>query len=583
MTTPTVPARAAVRRPQLPPGAHTAAITLTSVITITLLAGALPWLTGSDPAHTVLRARHTERDADPAALAAIRTELRLPDNPLTGALTWLSHALHGDLGTSWVSGKEVSSVVTPALLISTNLAATAALTTLAVAALLITPRLLSLAHGHTHTRPTLPALAGTLAALPEAVVAVTLAWIFAIHFRWLPAVGWREPRDMILPVSAIALSSSGILTRILLDAVTTIAAEDWVDTWRANGARPARLAALIAHRALAVVLPQVMLLFAGIVGASVIVEDTFAVPGLGRLCLQASLAQDIPVVQGCVAALVVVGALVGAAGMVAHRLLLGPALGAGRGVAGVRRVAVGGPSRLWWAAVAALTVLVVGGWCRSAQIMPGERHLSPSWTHPWGTDHVGRDVWARVGQGAFFTVGTALLLSFVVVVIGVAVGLSSREGSGIADVLNAVPSVFLGLVVAAVAGPGMLSAAVAICVVAWIPLAVHARTLAVEARASGYHQAALVAGAGRWWIIWHHLLPTVMRPVTVHALMRVPHVALALTGLGYLGLGAGHDSPEWGMLLAESVLHLERAPWAVAAPAVGLVLLGLVANLWRAE
>lgn len=147
--------------------------------------------------------------------------------------------------------------------------------------------------------------------------------------------------------------------------------------------------------------------------------------------------------------------------------------------------------------------------------------------------------------------------------------------------LNALPPVLTGVLMAAVFGPGLLGAAVAVAAVAWIPIAVHARTLAAEVRASGFHQAAVAGGAGGVWLSRCHLLPSVLPAVTRHALMRIPHNTLALAGLGFLRLGAPHDSPEWGAMLAEGVRYVERAPWAVGAPALGLVLLGVMASLIR--
>jgi peptide/nickel transport system permease protein len=111
-----------------------------------------------------------------------------------------------------------------------------------------------------------------------------------------------------------------------------------------------------------------------------------------------------------------------------------------------------------------------------------------------------------------------------------------------------------------------------------VPLAVHTRHLADEIRTGGYYQAAVLGGAGPGWLIRRHLLPAVTGPVAVHALLRVPRYALAIAALSYLGLGAGHDTAEWGAQLAAAVPYVERAPAAVAAPVLGLALLGLLAG-----
>lgn len=549
-----------------------------------LLAGALPWLTGADPARTVLRARQVERDADPAALARLRESLNLPSNPLEGTWGWLTRAFRGDFGVSWVSGTEVGSKVGTALLISLNLAGVAALVTLVLALLVTWPRIVAIGRGRPAASLPLRATAAVLASLPEFVVAVLLAHIFAVRLKWLPATGWHTPRDMILPVAAIALSSVGVLIRVLQTALVTVAAEDWVRTWRANGARPGRISAEVARRALAVALPQVLLLLVGMVGAAVLIEDTYAINGLGRLSLNAALAQDIPVVQATIAVLVVLGAVVGTAGNLLHRWLIAPALGMGQGTALTRVTSRFSRNVAWYCCLGLLAVLALGGLLRSRALDPQRRNQPPSLAHPLGTDHVGRDVWARLSEGAVLTIGSALLLSAVCLVLGLLFGLVSKRSSAVlTDILNAVPAVFLGVVLAALCGPGLGSAWLAICLVGWIPLAVHTRTLAAEARAAGFYQASITSGGSRWWVVRKHLLPSVFTPVLEHATVRLAHLALALTSLGFIGLGAGHDSPEWGKLLADSVRHMEQAPWAVAAPAAGLILLGLVANLARSE
>lgn len=547
-----------------------------------VFAGSLPWLTGSDPALTVLRARQVERDADPAALAAIRDSLALPENPLVGTWQWITHAAQGNLGRSWVSGKPVAEQVGQAFLVSLNLSGIAAAATLLLAMALVAPLVLAVGHGRPATSRGLRVVTAALAALPEFVLAVLFAYLFAVRLRWFPATGWKTSQHLVLPVATIAVAGTGIFARVLMTSVTAVGNEDWVRTWRANGARGGQIAVQVARRAVAVVLPQVLLLLAGLVGASVVVEDTYSIPGLGRAALSAALAQDVPIVQGAVALLVLLGAVVGLLGNLAHRWLMAPALGAGQGAAIVRHSPTGRRGAAWWVSLALLAAVIVGGWFRTSAVDPLAKHLGPSLAHPFGTDHVGRDVWARVGAGAWLTIGSAVALTAICLAIGLIVGLVSKR-AGFADILNAIPSVFLGVVLAAVMGAGMPSAWLAICLVGWIPLAVHARTLATEARATGFHQAAIAAGASSWWITRKHLLPSVLRPVLGHALVRLPHLALALTGLSFLGLGAGHDSPEWGKLLADAKTHMEQAPWALAAPTLGLVLLGLVTNLARSE
>ncbi|SDG62634.1 ABC transporter permease subunit [Klenkia brasiliensis] len=545
-----------------------------------LLVGSLPWLSGTDPARAVLRAREEEGAPDAAALQAVRDSLDLPADPVTGTLGFLGRLVTGDLGTSWVSRTPVADAVLPALGISLTLAGTAAVVALLLAGLLTVPALLRAADGRLRGGGPGAALGGALAALPEFVLAVLLVAVVAVGWGLLPTSGFTGPEHLVLPVLALAVPAAGVLARLLAGAVAATAEESWLRTWRAAGVTRTTTAAALGRRAVGTVVPQVLLLLVGTLGAAAVVEAVFDVPGLGGLALGAALAQDVPVVQAAVLLLVGTGLLVGGGGVAVHRLLLGPALTTSgftpETVRAGRR-----PRRAAGAVAAVLGVAVLAGLLRDPAGQDVARRLAPpSWALPFGADPLGRDVLARFGHGALVSVGLAVVLAAVALVVGLAVGLLGRgDRSGPADVLNALPAVVVGIVVAAVAGPGLLSACVAVSLVGWVPLAVHTRTLAAEARASGFHVAAVAGGAGRWHVLRRHLLPVVGPPVVRHALVRVPHASLALAGLSFLGLGAGAESPEWGRALAETTGYLERAPWVVAAPVAGLVLLGVVVAL----
>lgn len=542
---------------------------------LAVLVAALPWLRGDDPARSVLRARLGEREPDAAALDAVRSELDLAADPVSGAVQWLIGAFTGDLGRSWVDGSPVLSTVASATGVSALLSSAAALVAVLIAVLVAAPAAWAGAGGR---QPRAGFAGAGLAGLPEFVLAAVLITVVAVNWRLAPTAGWFGPAYLVLPALSLGLPTGGLFARLLGTAITATLAEPWVHTWRAAGCGRAMLAAALLRRAFTVVVPQIGVLFVGVLGGSVAVEQLFAVPGLGRVALHASLAQDLPVVQGSVLVLVLTGVLVGVLGIVAHRLMLGPA-GASAGLipavpSGSRRYRTVGVT------LAALLALTVGaGLLRDPDtVRLGLRLNGPSWAHPLGTDPVGRDVLAQLGHGAVLTVGTAALVTMLSLLAGLAIGIRGGTArAGVADVLNALPPVFVGLVVAAVLDPGLAAAAFAAALVAWVPLAVHTRTLADETRSSGYYRAAELCGAGRGRLLRRHLLPAVLGQVGLHALARVPATALTIAGLGFLGLGAGHDSPEWGAQLATAVTYLERAPLAVLGPVAGLSLLGVLA------
>ncbi len=208
------------------------------------------------------------------------------------------------------------------------------------------------------------------------------------------------------------------------------------------------------------------------------------------------------------------------------------------------------------------------------------RLAAPSGAHPLGTDGLGRDVLARLGHGAASTVGVALAVCAISYAVALVLGFLPDFTAGVSDVANALPPVVVGILVAAVLGPGTAGASLAVALVSWPPLAAHAAALVQEVRASGFLTAQRAIGSTPYRILTRHVLPAVAGPVARHAVLRLPGIALALASLGFLGLGVQPPAPEWGLLLDESRMYVERAPWAALAPATALALLaGLAVSL----
>jgi peptide/nickel transport system permease protein len=551
------------------------ALTATAV-GLAITVAALPWLNGDDPALSVLRARFPTREPDPAALAAVRSELDLAPDPVQGAARWLAHAITGDLGHSWVDGTPVRASLAATVGVSAGLAAAASAAAMVIALVLVMPMAWAASGERRASRTGARVVSAAVAAMPEFVLATMLLTLVAVRWRLAPTAGWFGPSYVVLPALALGVPTGGLLARLIGTAVDGVAAEPWVRTWLAAGCGRLVLMRAIIRRAVAMAVPQVAVLFVAQLGSAVVVENLFAVPGLGRLALQAILAQDLPVVQGVVLLLIVAGVAVGAAGIAVHRGLLGPA-----GLAAGLIPAVPPGHRTGWAPLMVGGVLTAGilvGLVRDAQTVRLDQRLAgPSWDHPMGTDPVGRDILALFGHGALLTVGTAALVTAAALVIGLAVGLRGFvAGVGTADVLLALPPILVGLIMAAIFGTGLGAAAAAAVLVTWVPLSIHARNLADEARSSGYYQAAVLAGAGSGWLLRRHLIPAVVGPVLVNALTRVPSTALTIAALGFLGVGASHDSPEWGAQLAAALAYLERAPLGALAPVLGLALLGVL-------
>ncbi|WP_394617281.1 ABC transporter permease subunit [Lentzea sp. JNUCC 0626] len=543
------------------------------LLALTALIGLLPLVSGNDPALSVLRARISEREPDAAALASVRAELGLDAGPAGVLHHWLVRLVHGDLGTSWVSGEPVARQLVDAFGVSMTLTTAAAVVAVLVMAALVTRTLTRGLRGDaTGDRGV---VAAALAALPEFLIGSVLLLVAGVHLGWFPTSGWRDLGNAVLPAVALGTPAGAVLAVIAKDAVRNALAEPWVRSWEASGLRRRTSALAVVRRAASVASGQLGLLVAGMFGAAA-VEVTFAVPGIGRLAVNAALAQDVPVVQACVLAILLVGVLAGALGTVVQRLLLGPAL-SDRALAAVAPQ-TSAPSR--HPALVALpaigTAIVAWGLSRDPYAVDlSARLLPPSAAHPMGTDAVGRDLLARVGHGAVHTAALAVSVTAAVIVIGLLVGLAAKRSSVVADIANALPPVVVALPVAAVAGPGWTGALTAVTSVAWAPLASHARSLAAEQRGSSLLTSVRALGATRMHVVRRHVLPALVPPVVRNGLARLPAVALAVASLGFLGLGSQPPEPEWGLLLAEGMPHFEAAPWTVLFPAAALISLGV--------
>ncbi|MET7337236.1 ABC transporter permease subunit [Nonomuraea sp. NPDC005650] len=575
---------------------------IVALVAIVVVIGLLPWLSGRDAALSLLRARSAEQEPTPEALEAIRRDLGLDGGPLPLLGEWLGGVVRGDFGRSWANGSAVLPAVLSGLGVSLTLMAAALAVTLALACALCTPTLIRGARGSQRggVRGTLRrdgrgssgggargilrgggggtgAMAAVLGALPEFLIATVLLVTLSVWLGWLPPYGWQEPRHLVLPALALGIPAGGVLGRLVDDTLPAAFAEPWAGLWRSAGCGPGVIARAVLRRALPALVPQLGLVAVGLAGGAVAVETVFAVPGIGRTALGAAESQDLPLLQAAVLALVLLGVLAGILASAARHWMLGPSL---RDAAlslptpVVSRVV--GPVPVVCGAVLAVAV----GWGLSLDPLAVDvaaRLAGPSWDHPLGADALGRDVLARVGHGAAATLGVSALVCAASYVIALTVGLLPGLAAGAAEVANAVPPVIAGILVAAVLGPGMPGASVAVALVSWPALAAHAAALVSEVRAAAHLTAQRAIGSSPVWILTHHVLPAVAGPVARHAVLRLPGIALAMASLGFLGLGAQPPAPEWGLTLAESLPYVERAPWAALVPAGMLLLLAALA------
>ena len=216
-----------------------------------------------------------------------------------------------------------------------------------------------------------------------------------------------------------------------------------------------------------------------------------------------------------------------------------------------------------------------------------DKHASPSLDHPLGTDNLGRDNLSRVLFGARQTIGTAVLASGAVALIGIFLGVLAGYLGGVVDavisrvvdVVLAFPPFLVALAVTGVLGPGLGHVAIALIAVWWARYARIVRSAVIAERGKPYMEAARAVGSSRTRTVRRHLLPNIIAPVVVLTTLDTGDLLLAISGLSFLGLGVRPPTAEWGAMLSEARTYLSTAPLLMVWPGLALFLLVLGFNL----
>jgi peptide/nickel transport system permease protein len=223
---------------------------------------------------------------------------------------------------------------------------------------------------------------------------------------------------------------------------------------------------------------------------------------------------------------------------------------------------------------------------------PTEMHLAdklapPSEKYPLGTDHLGRDLLSRILYGARISLFASIFVVAISIVIGVPIGLFAGYFGGkfdeimmrIVDVIMSFPGITLALLLAYVAGRGIMSASIALALVGWTALARIVRGVVLVEKEKDYVIAAKVLGKKDLQILFFEILPNCLYPVIIDGVMRMGTTIIALAGLSFIGVGVQPPEPDWGIIVAEGRPYVFEQPWISIFPGVLIVITVLAYNM----
>jgi len=239
---------------------------------------------------------------------------------------------------------------------------------------------------------------------------------------------------------------------------------------------------------------------------------------------------------------------------------------------------VGAAILLFWI----VTVLTIHFWPVADPLaMVGRRLQPPSGDHWLGTDALGRDVFSRTLHGSVWSIPIAIVVVAFAVAIGSALGAVAGFFGGwwdavimrLVDVTVSFPPILLAMAVAAMLGPGLANASIAMVIVWWPIYARLMRAQVLEVREREHVEAAVAGGAGRVRVLVVHVLPLCWTPTLINATMDFGQVVLLAASLSFIGLGATPPSPEWGSMISEGATRFYNW-WIAFGP--GMAILSVV-------
>ena len=218
---------------------------------------------------------------------------------------------------------------------------------------------------------------------------------------------------------------------------------------------------------------------------------------------------------------------------------------------------------------------------------PAERLQWPSAQHWFGTDELGRDILCRILYGTRYSCSIGLVAVCIGLVVGVTLGAVAGFFGGVVedvimracDILTAVPSILLAIVIVAAMGSSLLNLMIAVGVGSIPGFARITRASVLTVRNQEYVESSRAIGMSSWKIIVKHILPNCLSPIIVAATLRVAGAIIAAAGLSFIGLGIPAPAPEWGAMLSAGRRFIREYSYITFFPGLAIMITVLALNL----
>ena len=212
---------------------------------------------------------------------------------------------------------------------------------------------------------------------------------------------------------------------------------------------------------------------------------------------------------------------------------------------------------------------------------------APSAEHWFGTDDMGRDIFARVCYGARYSLAVGIIAVLIALVFGVTLGAAAGYIGGVfenitmrvCDIFSSIPSVLMAIAVVSALGKSTINLMIAVGIASTAPFVRVTRAAVLTIRGEEYIESARAIGSPEWLIVVSHILPNCVSQIIVQATLRVGSAIISSAQLSFLGLGVPAPAPEWGGMLAAGRAYIRDYSYMTMYPGIAIMLTVLSLNM----